>query len=151
MTDGGVSVSSKKLRPSDCQKYWRHHIDTWPDSGVSQRAYCRNNHLKQDRFSHWKRRLAKDHLAAGFVAVPLPAHLPVPIKSNVLHLCCPNGFRSRRHYGNRHSSVALLFLGQPMIPYLAVSSHTLSMALTAYAITILWYLLQHGDYQKVVQ
>jgi len=93
MTDGGVSVSSQSGDPSGQEKFWQHHIQAWLISGLSQRAYCQKNGFSEYRFSKWKRRLVKDNDAARFVRVPLPAHLPVPIKRGVLHVYAPNGFR----------------------------------------------------------
>lgn len=94
MEDGSISVSSQKPSPKDRKKYWHHHITAWRHSGLSQRAYCQKNNLKEDRFSHWKSRFTKENQAAGnFIRVPVPANLPVPVKPNVLHLYCPNGFR----------------------------------------------------------
>ncbi len=88
-----VLVASPIGESSGQKKFWKHHIEAWRGSGLSQRAYCRKNNLKEYRFSHWKSRLAKADVAARFVRVPLAAHLPVPIKRGLLHLHCPNGFR----------------------------------------------------------
>jgi len=93
MTDGGVSVSSQERRVIGRQTYWRHHIQAWQVSGLSQRAYCHKNDLSEYRFSKWKSRLAKDTTSCRFIRVPSPTHLPVPIKRSVLHVYSPNGFR----------------------------------------------------------
>jgi hypothetical protein len=93
MTDGGISVSSQIGDPSGHKEFWQLHIQLWHDSGLSQRAYCKKNSLSEFRFSKWKSRLVNDNDAGRFVRVPLPAHLPAPIKGGVLHVHCPNGFR----------------------------------------------------------
>lgn len=93
MTDDGVSISPQTVEPGGQKKFWRHHIQAWQGSGLSQRAYCQSNNLKEDRFSHWKRRLSKDNGATRFVPVPLPTRLPVPIKHSVFRVWAPNGFR----------------------------------------------------------
>ena len=94
MTDtGSVSVSSQIGESSDHEKFWQHHIQTWRTSGLSQRAYCQKNDLSEYRFSKWKSRLVNGNVDSRFVRVPLPAHLPVPIKRGVLHVYAPNGFR----------------------------------------------------------
>lgn len=93
MTDGGASVSLQNGDPSGHKEFWRHHIQAWQDSGLSQRAYCNKNNLSEYRFSKWKSRLVNDSDAGRFVRVPLPTHLPVPIKRGVLHVYAPNGFR----------------------------------------------------------
>jgi hypothetical protein len=93
MTDSGVSVLSQSGGPSGQKKFWQHHLQAWQDSGMSQRAYCQKNDLSEYRFSKWKRRLVKDNDVSRFVRVPLPTHLPVPIKRGMLHVYAPNGFR----------------------------------------------------------
>jgi hypothetical protein len=93
MTDVGVSVSSQTGETSSQKKFWQHHIQAWQDSGLSQRAYCQKNNIKEYRFSHWKSRLAKNSVSGCFVRVPMPTHLPVPIKRSALHVYSPNGFR----------------------------------------------------------
>jgi hypothetical protein len=98
MTDRGVSankvsVASPVGESSGQKKFWKHHIEAWRVSGLSQRAYCQKNNLKDHRFSHWKSRLAKADAGVSFVRVPLVSRLPVPIQRRLLHLHCPNGFR----------------------------------------------------------
>lgn len=93
MTAGGVSISSQTGEAGAQKKFWRHHIQAWQGSGLSQRAYCQKNNLKEYRFSHWKRRLSTDAGTTRFVPVPLPTRLPVPIKHRVFHVWTPNGFR----------------------------------------------------------
>jgi hypothetical protein len=93
MTAGGVSISSQTGEAGGQKKFWRHHIQTWQGSGLSQRAYCQKNNLKEYRFSHWKRRLVMDDGSGRFVRLPVPSHLPVPINRGVLHIFSPNGFR----------------------------------------------------------
>jgi hypothetical protein len=90
MTDGGVSVSSQAGESASQQKFWRHHIQAWQTSGLSQRAYCQKNNIKEYRFSKWKNRLVKDNCASHFVRVALP--VPVPIKRG-MQVFSPNGFR----------------------------------------------------------
>ncbi|MDA8139376.1 MAG: hypothetical protein M0036_12050 [Desulfobacteraceae bacterium] len=74
MTDGAVLVSARIGKPNSGQEFWRHHIAAWRDSGLSQRAYCQKNNLKEYRFSHWKGRLAKTDVVGRFVRVPLASH-----------------------------------------------------------------------------
>lgn len=87
MTDGGGLVSSKAGEPASQERFWRHHIQAWQTSGLSQRAYCKKNNLKEYRFSKWKNRLVNDN-ASHFVRVPVP----VPIKRS-MQVFSPNGFR----------------------------------------------------------
>ncbi len=37
--------------------FWQEHIAGWRASGLSQRVYCRNNHLAVATFGYWRRKL----------------------------------------------------------------------------------------------
>lgn len=80
------SFDSKQKR-----KFWKNHIKQWEASGLSQRAYCRENDLIIQRFYDWKRRITTaDKPYVSFLPVALtdsPAnnHLSVRIHT-------PNGF-----------------------------------------------------------
>ena len=40
------------------EEYWQNEITKWQSSGLSQLAYCKQNHLKPSRFSYWKKKLS---------------------------------------------------------------------------------------------
>ena len=68
-------------------QFWKHHIEQWAESGLSQNAYCRENELKPNRFTYWKIKFKNQTLPAGFVQVPLPKI------TEVLSLSGQNGLR----------------------------------------------------------
>jgi len=35
---------------------WKHHFESWKNSGLSQAAYCRQHKLKTYGFQYWKKR-----------------------------------------------------------------------------------------------
>ncbi len=39
--------------------FWRAHIRAWSESGLTQRAYCREQGLSEAQFSYWKPWLRK--------------------------------------------------------------------------------------------
>ena len=39
------------------ERFWQRHIAGWKASGLSQRAYCHNNHLAVATFGYWRRKL----------------------------------------------------------------------------------------------
>jgi hypothetical protein len=51
MGKGEVDTKAEK------EKFWQEHIDGWRSSGLSQQAYCRNNHLAMSTFGYWRRKL----------------------------------------------------------------------------------------------
>ena len=55
--------------------FWRHHIGLWRKSGLSQAAYCREQGLKVNRFTYWKRRLG----AGGKTSASQASLVRVPV------------------------------------------------------------------------
>jgi len=45
--------------PVELQHLWEVHIESWKQSGLSQRAYCQQNGLQAHRFSYWKLKLLR--------------------------------------------------------------------------------------------
>lgn len=41
------------------EAHWRGHVDAWPASGNSQKAYCEQRGLRSHSLSYWRLRLAK--------------------------------------------------------------------------------------------
>ncbi len=41
------------------REFWQAHVETWRESGLTQRAYCREHALPEEQLSHWKHRLHK--------------------------------------------------------------------------------------------
>ncbi|MCF7482912.1 IS66 family insertion sequence element accessory protein TnpB [Vibrio sp. J1-1] len=41
---------------SSLQQTWKHHVETWQTTKLSQAQYCRTHSLDQSQFSYWKRK-----------------------------------------------------------------------------------------------
>jgi hypothetical protein len=39
--------------------FWKHHLEHWQQSGLSQLPYCREHQLKTHRFYFWRQRILK--------------------------------------------------------------------------------------------
>jgi hypothetical protein len=89
----GNTITSRSSESDDQLKFWQDHVRAWKDSGLSQRTYCRQHHLREERFSHWKSRLAHTDASSCFVPVPIKATLAVAIQRRQLSVYAPNGFR----------------------------------------------------------
>jgi hypothetical protein len=51
-------------------QYWQTHIEAWTCNGLSQVEYCRQNGLRPNRFTYWKRKFQRKDLPIEFVQVP---------------------------------------------------------------------------------
>ncbi len=63
-----VSVNSKGSNEKRCQ-FWERHLKTWSKSGLTQNAYCRNNNLKPNRLTYWKKKFKRKNLPVEFVQI----------------------------------------------------------------------------------
>lgn len=54
------------------RRFWQTHLKAWGKSGLTQREYCRRNHLIPHRFTYWKRKFKRETTAPlSFVPVPV--------------------------------------------------------------------------------
>ena len=51
--------------------YWKQHIDSWQETGLTQREYCRRHNLKHHQLVYWKKRFFKAETEVSFVPLKL--------------------------------------------------------------------------------
>jgi len=81
------------VNPTNMQQnrnFWQHHLEQWQQSGLSQRAYCREHHLKPHRFYYWRRRILKPQPKVSFLPVTLP--VDNPRQPQLVRILMPNGY-----------------------------------------------------------
>ncbi len=49
------------------RSYWKHHIDSWQETGLTQAEYCRQHNLKHHQLVYWKKRFFKTETDVSFV------------------------------------------------------------------------------------
>ena len=81
----------------ELHELWKHHLESWSVSGLSQTEYCRQNDLSRDRFNYWKRKFNHKNLPVEFVQInPEPISINLPgLKLNIgstLQIEIPDGF-----------------------------------------------------------
>jgi len=62
--------------------YWRQHIDSWQETGLTQTEYCRQHNLKHHQLVYWKKRFLKIETGVSFVPVKLDDLLDLPTQSD---------------------------------------------------------------------
>jgi len=69
------------------RQFWQSHLKAWSLTGLSQIEYCRQNDLRANRFTYWKRKFQRESLPVDFVRIPTEtvksAHL---FRNNEVHL-----------------------------------------------------------------
>ncbi|CCK80227.1 IS66 family insertion sequence element accessory protein TnpA [Desulfobacula toluolica] len=63
-----MSDRSKEANRKRTQ-FWKHHIEEWSKSELSQNAYCRENGLKPNQLTYWKNKFKRQNLPAEFAQV----------------------------------------------------------------------------------
>ena len=62
--------------------YWKHHIDTWQETGLTQAEYCRRHNLKHHQLVYWKKRFLKTETDVSFVPLKLEELLDIPARQD---------------------------------------------------------------------
>ena len=81
---------SDQLDPQQRRRFWKHHIEQWQRSHLSQAAYCRQHQLNAHRFYYWRRRVQVSLERVSFLPVALSAS---PVHHHpTIRIHAPNGF-----------------------------------------------------------
>ena len=62
--------------------YWKQHIDSWQETGLSQTEYCRINNLKHHQLVYWKKRFLNTETDVSFVPLKLEDLLDIPTRQD---------------------------------------------------------------------
>ena len=60
------------------RSYWKQHIDSWQETGLTQTEYCRQHKLKHHQLVYWKKRFLKATTDVSFVPIKLEDLLEMP-------------------------------------------------------------------------
>jgi len=63
-----MSVNSKELNEKRRQ-FWKYHLKTWSESGLTQNAYCRDNNLKPNQLTYWKNKFKQRNFPVEFIQI----------------------------------------------------------------------------------
>jgi len=78
---------SRAERLAQKRTYWKQHIDSWQETGLTQAEYCRRHNLKHYQLVYWKKRFLKTETEVSFVPLEL-AHLQdIPCRPDRAALC----------------------------------------------------------------
>ena len=66
------------------RSYWKQHIDSWQETGLTQTEYCRQHNLKHHQLVYWKKRFLKTETNVSFVPLKLDLEdlLEIPVRQN---------------------------------------------------------------------
>src|SRR5210317_856422 len=68
------------------RSYWKQHIDSWQETGLTQTEYCRQHNLKHHQLVYWKKRFIKTSKNVSFVPLKLEDLLEMPTRQDQLSL-----------------------------------------------------------------
>ena len=58
--------------------YWKDQVRQWQDSGLSQKEYCRQNNLRENQLTYWKKRFGKTESTVSLVELKVSGNLCSP-------------------------------------------------------------------------
>jgi hypothetical protein len=67
--------------------YWKQHVESWQETGLTQAEYCRRHNLKHHQLVYWKKRFLKTETNVSFVALELEDLLDLPSQPDRTPLC----------------------------------------------------------------
>ncbi len=67
--------------------YWKQHIESWQETGLTQAEYCRRHNLKHYQLVYWKKRFLKTETHVSFVPFKLEDLLDIPAQPDCASLC----------------------------------------------------------------
>ena len=67
--------------------YWKQHIDSWQETGLTQAEYCRRHNLKHYQLVYWKKRFLKTETDVSFVSLKLEDLLDISARPDRVPLC----------------------------------------------------------------
>ncbi len=94
----------KKSRAEQLEQkrtYWKRHINSWQETGLTQVEYCRQHDLKHHQLVYWKRRFLKTETDVSFVSLKLDDLLDIPTQPErtTLSLVINNHFKVEIRHG----------------------------------------------------
>ena len=67
--------------------FWKQHIESWQETGLTQVEYCRQHNLKHHQLVYWKKRFLKTETDVSFVPLKLEDLLDIPPQPACASLC----------------------------------------------------------------
>jgi hypothetical protein len=64
------------------RSYWKQHIDSWQQTGLTQVEYCRQHNLKHHQLVYWKKRFLNTETNVSFVPLKLEDLLEIPARQD---------------------------------------------------------------------
>ena len=64
------------------RNYWKHHIDSWQETGLTQAEYCRRHNLKHHQLVYWKKRFVKTETDVSFVPLKIEELLDISTRQD---------------------------------------------------------------------
>ena len=62
--------------------YWKQHIESWQQTGLTQAEYCRRHNLKHYQLVYWKKRFLTTETGVSFVPLKLEDLLDIPAQAD---------------------------------------------------------------------
>ena len=92
-----IPIPPEELDPRAKREFWKNHIQSWQQSGLTQIDYCRQNNLKNHQWCYWHRKILKPS-DTDVKFIPL-SFSPGKISPSNINVVTPNGYRIEFDHG----------------------------------------------------
>jgi hypothetical protein len=59
----------------DKRQIWEDRVARWQESGLTQKEFCRQNNLRENQLTYWKKRLFQPEAPVSFLQVQIAGNL----------------------------------------------------------------------------
>ena len=93
-----MEIVSQQEQRNAKRQFWKEHVHGWQESGLSQKEYCRQNNLRENQLTYWKKRFATAESPVSLVELNLsgpfsPNHSPLRLNlGNAFQIEVDRGF-----------------------------------------------------------
>lgn len=88
-------TKSTALYPLEDEIFWKTHLESFKQSGLTRKEYCRQNNVNYDRFGYWLPKLAPR--TTSLVAVQLKPETRSRTQPELCTLALKNGHELKIH------------------------------------------------------
>ena len=66
-----MEIKSRHEQQEAKRQFWKEQVQLWQESGLSQKEYCRQNDLRENQLTYWKKRYIKTESSISLVELTL--------------------------------------------------------------------------------
>lgn len=66
---------SRQVEQEGKRQFWKEQVQQWQESGLSQKEYCRQNNLRDNQLTYWKKRFIRTESSVSLVELKVAGNI----------------------------------------------------------------------------